>query len=76
MVQNMLSTTALVTALHESDKPELRDDLFIDSMELVVQTETALLKKYRKLDELLKKKVFQMPTRPSYPARVVQPIDL
>jgi|APSaa5957512535_1039671.scaffolds.fasta_scaffold89179_2 hypothetical protein len=58
MVQTMFSTTALATALHESGKPELRDDLFIDSMELVVQTETALLSRYQNLDELLRKKGF------------------
>jgi hypothetical protein len=58
LVQNMLSTNALASALHEKGEPVLRDDLFIDSMELVVQTETALIDKYKELDLLLKQKGF------------------
>ena len=58
LVQNMLSTNALASVLHENGEPELRDDLFIDGMDLVVLTETALIDKYKELDQLLQQKGF------------------
>ena len=46
MIQNIMSTTALATAIRQD--AELPDDLFLDNMELVVMSEQGLLSYYER----------------------------
>jgi hypothetical protein len=46
MIQNIMSTTALATAIRQD--AELPDDLFLDNMELVVMSEQGLLSLYER----------------------------
>jgi len=60
MIQNIMSTTALATAIRKD--ADLPNDLFLENMQLVVMTEEGLLTHYeRALEKLAKKDLMGEP---------------